>query len=52
MRGQAHRVLQPAELRHPREQVGVCPWPGDEHRKRRHRELEALGCTVTLKAAA
>ena len=30
VRGQAHRVLQPAELRHLREQAGICPWPGGD----------------------
>jgi nitroimidazol reductase NimA-like FMN-containing flavoprotein (pyridoxamine 5'-phosphate oxidase superfamily) len=28
VRGQAHRVLQPGELRHVREAVAVEPWPG------------------------
>lgn len=28
--GQAHRVLQPGELRHLRETVAVLPWPGGE----------------------
>ena len=30
VRGQAHRVLQPDELRHLRETVTVVPWPGGE----------------------
>lgn len=30
VRGQAHRVLQPGELRHLRETVSVLPWPGGE----------------------
>jgi transcriptional regulator with XRE-family HTH domain len=31
VRGQAHRVLQPAELRHLREGCDLRPWPAGEH---------------------
>jgi transcriptional regulator with XRE-family HTH domain len=31
VRGQAHRVLQPAELRHLREGYDLRPWPAGEH---------------------
>jgi hypothetical protein len=31
VRGQAHRVLQPAELRHLREACDLRPWPAGEH---------------------
>ncbi|HET9079778.1 MAG TPA: pyridoxamine 5'-phosphate oxidase family protein [Trebonia sp.] len=30
VQGQAHRVLQPGELRHVRETVAAAPWPGGE----------------------
>jgi hypothetical protein len=30
IQGQAHRVLQPGELRHVREAVTATPWPGGE----------------------
>ncbi|MFZ0004146.1 MAG: pyridoxamine 5'-phosphate oxidase family protein, partial [Trebonia sp.] len=31
VRGQAHRVLQPGELRHLREACDLRPWPAGEH---------------------
>ena len=31
VRGQAHRVLQPGELRHLREGCDLRPWPAGEH---------------------